>query len=105
MVHNLNNMKIEFHTDKDARGSKASTDPYITQIESALDRFSEVITHLDAHLSDEDRAHTGVNTKKCKLETRLENRKPIAVTNQADTYEKAIGGALDKLTASLDDFG
>lgn len=98
-------MKIEFHTDKDARESKASTNPYITQIESALAPFSEVITHLEAHLSDEDRAHTGVNTKKCKLETRLENRKPIAVTSQADTYEKAIGGALDKLTASLNDFG
>jgi ribosome-associated translation inhibitor RaiA len=98
-------MKIEFHTDKDARGSKASTDSYVTQVASALGPFSEVITHLDAYLSDEDPAQTGVNTKKCKLETRLENRKPIAVTDQSDTYEKAIDNALDKLTASLNDFG
>lgn len=98
-------MKIEFHTDKGANGGKKSADSYIYKIESALEPFREVITHLDAHLSDEDPAHTGVNTKKCKLEIRLENRKPIAVTDQSDTYEKAIDNALIKLTASLNDFG
>jgi hypothetical protein len=98
-------MKIEFHATNDANGGKTSTDSYIHQIESALGPFSEVITQLDAYLSDEDPAHTGVNTKKCKLETRLENRKPIAVTDQSDTYEKAIDNALVKLTASLNDFG
>jgi hypothetical protein len=98
-------MKIEFHAANESNGGKASTDSYIHQIESALGPFSEVITHLDAHLSDEDPAHTGVNTKKCKLETKLENRKPIAVTDQADSYEKAIDNALVKLTASLNDFG
>jgi hypothetical protein len=98
-------MKIEFHSAKDVAGAKAPTDSYVKQIESALGPFREVIIHLDAYLSDEDAAQTGVNTKKCKLETKLENRKPIAVTDQSDTYEKALGNALDKLTASLNDFG
>lgn len=98
-------MKIEFNTDKNIKGGKEFTAPYIAKIESSLGRFSEIITHLDARLSNEDVAGNGVNTNQCKLEARLEDRKPIAVTNNADTYERAVSGALDKLTASLDDFG
>jgi hypothetical protein len=105
MIHDLDKMKIQFHTDKNFNGSKASTDAYIAQIESELGRFSEVITHLEVHLSDDDVSGTGVNTKKCALEIRLKERKPIAVTHFADTYEEAVGGALDNLTASLDDQG
>lgn len=98
-------MKIQFNADKNSKGSEEFTAPYIAKIESSLGRFSEIITHLEAHLSNEDVAGNGVNTNQCKLEARLKDRKPIAVANNADTYEKAISGALDKLTASLDDYG
>ncbi len=36
------------------------------------------------------------------LEARMEGRQPIAVTNNADTNEQAVKGALDKLIASLE---
>ncbi len=54
------------------------------------------------HLNDENSHKKGQNDKRCMLEARMEGRQPVAVTNNADTNEQAVKGALDKLTASLE---
>jgi hypothetical protein len=95
-------MTIQFNTDKKISGTETFTAPYVAQIESELSRFSTHITRIEVHLSDEDGDKDGLNSKRCLLEARLEHRQPIAVSNQADTLDQAVGGALDKLTASLD---
>ncbi|MEO5978309.1 MAG: HPF/RaiA family ribosome-associated protein [Chryseolinea sp.] len=95
-------MNIQFNTDKNINGSERFTAPYIAQIESELSRFSDHITRIEVHLSDEDGQKEGPNSKRCVLEARVERRQPIAVTNHSNSYGQAIGGALDKLTASLD---
>lgn len=95
-------MTIQFNTDKSIAGTENFTAPYVAQIESELSRFSDHITRIEVHLSDEDGHKEGLNTKRCLLEARLERRQPIAVTNYSNSYDQAIGGALDKLTASLD---
>ncbi len=94
-------MTIQFNTDKNISGTETFTAPYVAQIESELSRFSNDITRIEVHLSDEDGNKEGLNSKRCLLEARLEGRQPIAVSSQADTHDQAIGGALDKLTASL----
>lgn len=98
-------MKITFKGDKNSKESEKFTADHISKIESSLERFREIITHVDVHLSNEDVAGNGVNTKQCKLEVQLKLRKPIAVASNADRYERAISDALQKLTASLDDYG
>jgi hypothetical protein len=98
-------MKIQFNAGKEVKGDNKFTDSQIAEIESSLSRFGEMITHLDAKLSKEDAAKNGINTNRCTLEALLQDRRPIAVSDNADTYDGAIRGALGKLTASLDDFG
>jgi ribosome-associated translation inhibitor RaiA len=66
-----------------------------------LDRFSEHITRLEVHLSDENGSKDAINDKKCLLEARLEGRQPIVVTQVANNYEQAVHGAIDKLKSSL----
>lgn len=95
-------MKIQFNTDKNITGSDSFTAPYIAQIESELSRFSDHITRIEVHLSDENGHKDGPNTKRCVLEARVEHLQPIAVTNLSNSFGQAIGGALDKLVASLD---
>ena len=41
------------------------------------------------------------NDKKCLLEARLKGRQPIAVSDTGDTYDYALGGAVDKLKSML----
>ncbi len=95
-------MTVQFNTDKNINGDEEFTAPYVAQIDAELSRYSDQITRIEVHLSDEDGNKSGLNAMRCMIEARIEGRQPIAVTNQADTHDQAIGGALDKLTASLD---
>ena len=95
-------MTIQFNTDKNINGTEEFTAPHVAQIEDELSRYSHQITRIEVHLSDEDGNKNGLNAMRCMLEARVEGRQPIAVTNQDDSYDQAIGGALVKLTTSLD---
>ncbi len=95
-------MTIQFNTDNNITGSEDLQAPLNATIEKSLSRFSNHITRVEVHLNDENSHKKGQNDKRCMLEARMEGRQPIAVTNNADTNEQALKGALDKLIASLD---
>ena len=95
-------MQIQINTDRNIKGHETFISKISEQVESALSRFSEHITRLEVHLSDANGVKFGENDKQCMIEARLENRKPIAVTHQADTLDKAIDGALVKLVKMLE---
>lgn len=95
-------MTIQFNTGKSIDGTETFAAPFVAQIESELSRFSDHITSVEVHLSDEDGLKDGINTKRCLLEARVEHRRPIAVTDHSNSYDQAISGALNKLAASLD---
>lgn len=95
-------MTIQFNTDNNITGSEELRAPLTAIISEALSRFSDQITRLEVHLTDENSHKSGQNDKRCMLEARLEGMKPIAVTNNAGTHEQAVKGAVDKLKTSLD---
>ncbi len=95
-------MTIQFNTDHNINGKEKLTAPFIEQIAEELSRFSDHITRIEAHLTDENGKKSGGNDKRCVLEARVEGRPPIAVTSHADTYHQAVDAAIDKLKASLD---
>ena len=94
-------MKIQFNTDKNVTGSEELKTSMTAFISEDLSRYSDQITRLEVHLSDEDGIKHGQNDKRCMIEARLEGMQPIAVTNHADTHEQAVTGAVDKLKSSL----
>ena len=95
-------MTIQFNTDNNITGSEELQAPLNAAIEKSLGRFSSQITRLEVHLNDENSHKKGQKDKRCMLEARLEGMQPIAVTNNADTNEQAVKGAIDKLIASLE---
>lgn len=94
-------MKIQFNTDKNVNGTEELKTSMTALISEDLSRYSDQITRLEVHLSDEDGNKHGQNDKRCMIEARLEGMQPIAVTNHADTHEQAVTGAVDKLKSSL----
>jgi ribosome-associated translation inhibitor RaiA len=94
-------MTIQFNTDKNITASEELRVPLIALISEELDRFSQHITRLEVHLSDENGPKGGLNDIRCLLEARLEGRQPIVVTKNANTLEQAVEGALEKLKTSL----
>jgi len=95
-------MKIQFNTDNNVEVREGLRAPLISLISEELGRFSHQITRVEVHLSDENGDKQGSNDKRCMIEARLAGMKPIAVINHANTHEKAVGGAVDKLKNSLD---
>jgi ribosome-associated translation inhibitor RaiA len=94
-------MTIQINTDKNLSvhdAFKAQLDDLLSE---ELSRFSEHITRLEIHLSDDNGNKQGPDDKQCIIEARLEGRQPIAVTDKANDYELAVRGAIKKLKASL----
>ena len=95
-------MKIQFNTDSNISGNEKLSDYLTATIADELVLFSEHITRVEVHLSDENGGKKGQNDKRCMLEARLEKREPIAVTSHANTVEGSVSDALDKLVSALD---
>jgi ribosomal subunit interface protein len=95
-------MKIQFNTGKNVSVSKELNALFTSLMSQELIRFSDHITRLEVHLSDEDSYKDGQNDKRCMIEARIEGKQPIAVTDHANTHEQALIGAIDKLKTSLE---
>ncbi|MEO5995715.1 MAG: HPF/RaiA family ribosome-associated protein [Chitinophagaceae bacterium] len=94
-------MNIQLNTDKNLSVHEEFGTKLDDLLSKELSRFSEYITRLEVHLSDENGSKEGINDKRCLLEARLEGRRPIAVTGFGNTYDLAVNSAIDKLKASL----
>ena len=90
-------MQVQVSTDHNIEGHEVFTGQIRGVVESALSRFSDHITRVEVHLSDENSRKSGQDDKRCMLEARLEGRQPIAVTHQAATLDEAVSGAADKM--------
>ena len=94
-------MTIQINTDKSLTVHAEYEASLTGSLKDELSRCSEHITRLEVHLSDENGSKEGQNDKRCLLEARLKGRQPIAVTDEAQTYDLAVSGATEKLKSSL----
>ena len=94
-------MQIQFNTDKTINGDERHQDYFTSQISEELKNYQSKIKRIEVHISDENGKKEGINDIRCLLEAKLEGRQPIAVSNQANTIEQSVSGAIDKLKASL----
>ena len=95
-------MTVQINTDNNVEGHERLKTYIADELSSGLARFEDRITRLEVHLADENSDKSGVNDKRCVIEARPENLQPVAVTNHADTIEKAFHGALDKIKKVLE---
>lgn len=95
-------MQIQFNIDNSIEGHERTENYFAPILKDALKRYEDKITRLEVHLADENGEKSTPDDKRCLLEARVANLKPIAVTNHADTVEKAIKGATDKLKNALE---
>lgn len=95
-------MKIQINAGDHVNGSEALDASVASTLESELARFSDHITRVEVHLSDENAAKGGDHDKRCLIEARLEGRQPVVVTEYAATMKQALTGATDKMVRLLD---
>lgn len=96
-------MLIQVNTDSNIEGNTELVQQIESAVRDGLERFSEHVTRVEIHLSDENSENKfGINDKRCLLEARLAGLQPISVSDQATTPEQALDGAIEKLKRSLD---
>lgn len=94
-------MQIQVNTDRTVEGRDELSAHVHSVVERALRRFSEQITRVEVHLSDENSDKGGQADKRCMIEARVEGRRPTAVTHRAATLKEAVDGAADKVKRSI----
>ena len=95
-------MHIQINTDSNVEGGEGLTALVSAEIHTRLDRFSQHITRIEVHLSDENADRSGGPDKRCLIEARLEGRQPEVASEQAATLEGACSGAARKLQRALE---
>jgi len=95
-------MQIQVNTDNNIEGREQLASHVRSVVESTLNRFSDRITRVEVHLSDENGGKSGQADKRCMMEARIEGRQPTAVSHHAATVDQAIDGAADKLVSLID---
>jgi len=96
-------MQIQINTGHNIEVHEALVAEISGVVESALGRFSDHITRVEVHLSDENSdKKVDHDTMRCMLEARLEGRQPISVTHHAATLDQAVDGAADKLARLIE---
>ncbi len=94
-------MQIQINTDKTVENSDRLQAYYTAELETGLARFDDKITRIEVHFGDVNGEKYDAKDKRCLIEVRIANMQPVAVTNFADTTEKAFHGALDKMKTLL----
>jgi len=95
-------MQIQINSDRNIDITIDSKNDYKLKTEKKLERFENIISRIEVHLSDENSEKSGLDDKKCLIEARMLNRQPIIVTDSTDVIEKSFASALNKLTRKLD---
>ena len=95
-------MQVLINTGHNIEGHEALATQFRGMVADALSRFSDHITRVEVHLSDQNGPRESPNDKRCVMEARLEGRQPIAVTETAATLEQAVAGAADKLASVIE---
>lgn len=94
-------MEIQVNTDNNVEGKQKLESYMIEAISQGLNRFGDLITRVEVHVSDENGNKKGPNDKRCLLEARLKGLAPVAVTSQEDSVHKAVSASIEKMKASL----
>lgn len=95
-------MTIQLNTDKNLDLQESYAEKLNDALSHGLSRFSEYITRLEVHLSDENADKKTKEDKKCLIEARPKGKQPIAVSAWGDTYDQAVNEAISKMKSSLD---
>jgi ribosome-associated translation inhibitor RaiA len=94
-------MIIQLNADKNLTIHSEYESQITEKINKELSRFTDYLSRVEVHLSDENGDKSGVDDKKCVLEARIEGRQPLVTSTFGQTYDIALNGALDKLKNAL----
>jgi len=95
-------MTILINADKILKVHEPFENQLKDRLSAELKRFSEYISEIELHITDENGIKTGSNDIKSVLEAHLKGMKSVVVTEKADTLDQSVNAAIDKIKDSLE---
>jgi hypothetical protein len=95
-------MQIQVNNDENVEVREAMADGIEGVVKATLAQFSEHLTRVEVHISDENDGKAGLRDKRCMMEARPAHQKPVAATHEAATVDEACIGAAKKLRSLLE---
>ena len=95
-------MQIYVRTDNNIDGSGKLTAYVEGEVAAALSRFSDHITRVEVHLSDESGGRATGADIRCMIEARPAGQTPVTVTDDAGSVDAALVGAIHRLNHLLE---
>ena len=96
-------MQIQVNTDNHIEGHERLTRFVESTVADALSRFADRLTRIEVHFHDENgRSKNGGDDIRCVLEARPRGLKPLTVSNNAESLDQALGGAVEKIERALE---
>lgn len=95
-------MLVQVNRDNQISADEASPENIEQIIEGRFARISDRVTRVEVHVGDVNASKAGHHDKKCTVELRPENLRPLAGTAEAPTIEAAVRAAADKALHAYD---
>jgi hypothetical protein len=96
-------LQILVNTDSNVRGGPDLDASVDALVGSPLRRFAGRLTRVSVHLSDLNGLKTRGRDKRCVIEARPANGRPVTVSHVGLTFSEALVGARRKMLRHLDD--
>jgi ribosomal subunit interface protein len=95
-------MQINVNTDRTISKSPGLEEHVQTVVNGSIGRFSDHLTSVEVHLSNENREKHADGGNSCMMEARVRGYQPIVVHEHADELHQSIKNAGSKLARALD---
>jgi len=94
-------MQIYVRTDTNIDSGGSLTAYVEGEVAAALSRFSDHITRIEVHLSDESGGRANGAAIRCMIQARPAGQTPVSVTDDAGSVDAALAGAIQRLNHLL----
>ena len=95
-------MQIIINSKNQVDVNEISIQQWQTDISDSLERFSDWITRVEVHLSDENsQAKSGLQDIRCLMEARPANHQPVSIEVRAASVEQAVSEGTSTLQRRL----
>ena len=95
-------MQIIINSDNQVELENKFIEHWQSEISSSLQRFSDWLTRVEVHLTDENsKAKGGTDDIRCLIEARPANRQPVSVEVRGSSAEHALADGIQTLDRRL----
>lgn len=94
-------MKVLVNTDNHIEGSDRLDNFINEKMNHALKHFTDRITRIEMHLSDQNGEKSGDKDIQCRIEVRPKGLQPLTVTARNANLDLSIQDAIEKIKAAL----